>query len=498
MSGVRVSPALAGLLGLLAWAAFFWSGPLVNDVAWQLWIGRQINGGATLYGDILEVNPPLWFWIGAGIERLSAVTGLAGERWLGLAFLGYAALSLLVTLRLIEDRRGQSAAALALVASLFLTSPYAHLQREQFLLMAVLPYLALAARRAEGKEVPKGLAFAVGLVAAPGLALKHHFLIFPALVEAWLWWRRRRFDIRAEHVALAAAALLYAGAVLAFAPAYLGTMLPLLRASYHGYNPALWTLLIQPGIVVAMFALASALLGRGRLGALGEAAAVGTAAFVIVFIVQGKDFHYQAIPALGLALLTLFALLLAGGRGDGRGDGRLVALLGLGVSLMVPLKSGGARHDEAFVQAVSGLGAGEGVAMLSASQALAWPAMYERDLAYRARTMGLWMVLSPWEAELERTGDKRMAALGIAVRRELAAEIACRRPGMVVADTRYNENAPGGDLLAWFAAEPRFRAAMAGYREVQPTGFLRRFVPAEPVAGACVPADLKAMTRPLP
>ena len=41
------------------------------------------------------------------------------------------------------------AAALALVACLFLTSPYAHLQREQFLLMAVLPYVALAARRAE-------------------------------------------------------------------------------------------------------------------------------------------------------------------------------------------------------------------------------------------------------------------------------------------------------------------------------------------------------------
>ena len=67
-----VGPAAVGLAGLLLWAVVFWSGPLVNDVGWQLWIGREMNRGASLYGDILEVNPPLWFWIGAGIERLAA------------------------------------------------------------------------------------------------------------------------------------------------------------------------------------------------------------------------------------------------------------------------------------------------------------------------------------------------------------------------------------------------------------------------------------------
>jgi hypothetical protein len=112
--------------------------------------------------------------------------------------------------------------------------------------------------------------------------------------------------------------------------------------------------------------------------------------------------------------------------------------------------------------------------------------------------MGLWMVLSPWRAELEQSGDRKMAALATAVRRELAAEIACRRPALVVVDTRYDEDTPGGDLLNWFAAEPRFRAALAGYREVPRTGNLRRFRPASPTAAACVPADLTAMTRPLP
>jgi hypothetical protein len=108
------------------------------------------------------------------------------------------------------------------------------------------------------------------------------------------------------------------------------------------------------------------------------------------------------------------------------------------------------------------------------------------------------MVLSPWRAELERSEDRRMAALGTAVRREMAAEISCRQPKLVVIDARYDEDAPGGDLLAWFLQEPRFAQALAGYREERPVAYLRRFVPSGANTQGCVPADLMAITGPLP
>lgn len=83
--------------------------------------------------------------------------------------------------------------------------------------------------------------------------------------------------------------------------------------------------------------------------------------------------------------------------------------------------------------------------------------------------------------------------------RKNAAWIARQRPAMVIVDRFYDEDAPGGDVLAWMMAEPRFRAALAGYREIAPVAVLRRFVP---VAGggteACVPADLTALTTALP
>jgi hypothetical protein len=252
-------------------------------------------------------------------------------------------------------------------------------------------------------------------------------------------------------------------------------MLPLLQASYHGYNPPLWTLLLQPALMVAAFALGAALLGRRQLQAFGAAAAVGTAAFAIVFMLQGKNFQYQAIPALGLALMVLTGVLI--GRS---GTARLVATAGLLFALLVPLKAGGARHDRVFVQAVQGLSPGDGVAMLSASQALAWPAMYNSGLAYRARIMGLWMVLSPWQAELERSGNGRMTALGHRGRRELGGRDRLRRPGN--GDRRQPSTTTAGSGLetcfAWLMRQPTASVSRwPGYRRVQQVFVLRRFVP---------------------
>jgi hypothetical protein len=361
----------------------------------------------------------------------------------------------------------------------------------------VLPYVALLSRRVEAAAVPLGLAFAVGLVAAPGLALKHHFLLLPLFLEAWFWWRQRRFSIRPEHLALAAAALAYAAAVLVVTPEYLAVMLPLLRASYHGYNPALWILLLQPGVIVALFALAAAVLGRRVLPALGQAAAVGAGALVLVFVWQGKNFHYQAIPALGLALLTLLCLLLVDRQGGKSQDGRLVAIVGLCVALWVPFKAGLARFDAIFLEATAPLRPGQAVTIVSPSQALAWPAVYERGLGWPARTMGQWMLLAPWQTERQGQSDPSLLALGDAVRAETAATIACRRPDMVIVDKFYDEDAPGGDVFAWFMRDPRFRTAMASYREEKPVAVLRRFVRTGD-RGGCIPQDLRALSRPLP
>jgi hypothetical protein len=79
-----------------------------------------------------------------------------------------AALSLLVR-RLLEGQR-ERGRGLGLVAALLLTSPYAHLQREQFVLMSILP-ISRWRRGGRGKEVGRSRAGAgAGCWPRPGCA----------------------------------------------------------------------------------------------------------------------------------------------------------------------------------------------------------------------------------------------------------------------------------------------------------------------------------------
>jgi hypothetical protein len=75
---------LAAIIAILAQL------PPNNDVAWQLWIGRQLAGGAVLYRDIVEINPPLWFWLAVPIVQAANLLGISGTAAV-VGFLGVAA-----------------------------------------------------------------------------------------------------------------------------------------------------------------------------------------------------------------------------------------------------------------------------------------------------------------------------------------------------------------------------------------------------------------------
>lgn len=189
---LRHLPALAALTGASAWLALCWHGPITNDVMWQLWIGQRLNAGATLYVDIMEINPPLWFWLAAGLEGLAGPAGLSSFHALLLVFASATLAAALLGLRLAKSRTERWAFVAALLLFLFLTSYYSLGQREQFAFLVSSPLLLLAARRAQVHKVAPRLAFAAGMLAAPGLLLKPYFLLAPLLLEAWLAFRAKR------------------------------------------------------------------------------------------------------------------------------------------------------------------------------------------------------------------------------------------------------------------------------------------------------------------
>src|SRR5690349_5890547 len=91
-----VALALTAVLTL-----FRLSGTVDSDVAWQLWIARRLHEGADLYRDIIETNPPLWFWMALPVDRLAAILGVRVDSALIAVMGGLAALSLAATSRFI-------------------------------------------------------------------------------------------------------------------------------------------------------------------------------------------------------------------------------------------------------------------------------------------------------------------------------------------------------------------------------------------------------------
>src|SRR5690349_22613134 len=83
------------------------SGTVDSDVAWQLWIAGRIHAGAQLYRDIIEVNPPLWFWMALPVDALAGLFDLRPETVLVFAVGGLVMLALIALDRLTTFTNGR-------------------------------------------------------------------------------------------------------------------------------------------------------------------------------------------------------------------------------------------------------------------------------------------------------------------------------------------------------------------------------------------------------
>src|SRR6059058_5481736 len=95
-------PLFCAILLALAVAALRLTGTVDSDVASQLWIAQRIHEGARLYRDIIEVNPPLWFWMALPVDRLATLLRWPATSVLIGAFGLLVALSLTATERLLR------------------------------------------------------------------------------------------------------------------------------------------------------------------------------------------------------------------------------------------------------------------------------------------------------------------------------------------------------------------------------------------------------------
>ena len=458
-------PEIVGAAVALVFASFCLNVVPGPDVAWQLWSAHQIRMGARLYVDIVETNPPLWFWEALPIDWASELLHIPSHVLLVAVTGCLAALSVWSTGRLIKAIPARWRAMLLVYAALtLLLMPLVDTgQKEQLMLIGALPYAALAAARRKGQAVAPLFAIAIAAAAAFGFALKHYFLAVPFFLELWLLAAQRRAyrPFRPETITLAVLAILYAALVVTITPTFFTTMLPINRLAYASVENTTFSDMFRPIQAYWLIALAPLLVefGAFRRSPLAVAMMVSTLGFGLAWLIQFRGFPYHSIPVSGCLMMALACLVVENGRMM-----RPATLVAMPTIILLPLGFtvwyGPFPDDFRPISRamMTGVGPRESVAFVNYQAVFSWPLSLYRDAPYPSRQYSMWILGA---VARDRGRTPALTQLGREVVEQTTQDYRCAQPVRIIFSRM---SAGGRDVKSWFDASPAFVDLMSHYR----------------------------------
>lgn len=455
---------LFGTVGLYLLLAYLI--PPGADTLWRLHIARGILNGQTLYRDIIEVNPPLWFWGAMPAAALGGYPALVVINLL--AGLAGAALFGALT-RLTLSPKASFVATLGLLAGLLLVSVGEIGQREQAFLLACAVWSAIAAARIEGKSIPAWLVITATIFAAYGFALKHYFVLVPIVIEGLILWLTKRAwrPFRLETILLVGLAGLYALIVIYVTPDFLGRVLGLVQASYFGFGPwnSVGPIERQLRLVMqcsfGLVPLIGLYLTRDKTTLL-RVLVTALAVSLVVVMLQQKGWRYHLICANGLAVLIMVLLWEGVNRALAAGTAQRFIPLGFAVliwtAIVQPalsnLKTNGQPIDSVLAEIIADEPLNRHIAILSTAPDNAFFPVARAGRAHWSRHYSMWMMPGLSTSVAEPKKEVRRLAERARVLSEFTADLTCLPPDIIVGEVGYFRN-----------PEPRLFDAMTFLRE---------------------------------
>ena len=473
---------LIAITGLLIW--LLRDIPLGHDQSWYLIAVAKVLHGAWPYIDVIDVNPPLAFYMYLPPVFVAERLGLSPDH----AFVAYililACLSALwARLHLLETpglSRPYANFAAFLAFAVVIAFPIHEIgQRDPLMMIFALPYLALSIRRLEGGDTTRGSAIATGLWSALGFCLKPHFLIFPIVTEITLLLHRRQVRgwLRPELLAIGAAGAVYAVTAFALFPAYFDTIVPIALLTYFAYGAHFPITLLRPEIAFCIIAIAAYAVLRRRRGwsrSIDLLAAWTVAAFV-TYLAQNKGFPYHIMPlrvVLVFLLVSLFVARIEIGRLARITSKTIVGTLL--VLLCLTTYSDGLYRDpwaDAVRQRIETLGAHDGLYTFTAHVFIGFPLANRIDGPWVSRFSALWPI--PGAEQILATPQKFTPEQVLEARKArryvidaVVGDFERHAPGVVIVDARDTKPYFGGvkyDYLADFEKDPDFARIWRSY-----------------------------------
>ncbi len=452
-----------GILILRLWP------PLNGDAAAILSFAQRMVQGERLYRDLIDVNPPVIFWLSLPPAAFAALTGLgitsAMSAWTGCLIVLTAVLALRVY------GRPSPTLVVMVVAAVVVLASHNHSQREHQLVILTLPWLAGCLARVEGRTVPFGVGLAAGLVAAIGIAIKPYFVLPAVAVELGLLAAlgSRAWLRRPELLGMTIGGVLLVTAVLAFASAWLTEIAPLVARHYAstGWDTALEVLISEERPALALVLGLLTLHRRARVPALFGLGALAGA------MVQGKGWDYHLLPAWAALLLALGVLF-------DRPTGAAFAAIALALTvLLCPPLEAERNHPHSLERQMTELLRAEAdggpVLWLTSSIWPHFPAVLDARVQLAGPYMNQWLLQAlyrtvPLDGEGKAIYRTRHLSPDEAdVRRHMTHALLVGRPTLILVAPAREEIGFAGqpfDYLDWLAADPAAAEAIAAYHPV--------------------------------
>ncbi|HEX7966979.1 MAG TPA: hypothetical protein VF502_02075 [Stellaceae bacterium] len=481
--------------------------PLKDDIAWLLHVAQDVLRGKRLYVDDIEVNPPLIVWILMLPAEFARLTGLSAPVLADLFFAGTALGSAFWSAWLLRDYSAvfdNRAAVFAAIGAVLLIVPGVEFgQREHLLAVFALPYLCLFAQRLRHQHPSTAHALGCGAVAAVGCALKPHYAMAFAGLEALAATRGVRVW-RAETVCALVLLVGYAAAVAVFFPVYFSFIVPFARDLYGASDAPFGMLLLQSHNLLLgqsiVLLLCLTRVGGTRGDPLLLALAVFGCGTIAACFIEQKDWFYHRLPATTVVVLAI-AYWIAGVFVDHTASGRR-KLAGLAVAACALGAFGGAAADRLTPRVEFALGESAplesriedlvkrsgATRYMAFSQSLSpgFPVVDEAGAVWTSRFDSMWALRSVvWHLR------NRRGTLPWPVKRWVVTDFVRGCPELVVVDDRDDV-----DYITVLSASPQFAAAWSNYRQTAAFDGIRVFALTAGHVISAAAAHAPALARP--
>jgi hypothetical protein len=482
------APAVFALIVAAAASAVFYAqGRLHHDPSFILVATRRWLDGAVLYRDIIEINPPLIFYLTAPAVWLSNRLGVRDTVVFIWLVCGATAISLVWCSSLLDRVAVLSPARRAFIVAgcflgLLVIPAYNFGQREHLFVILALPYFLAAVFEPMGLGVRPFERMALGFYAVCGIALKPFFLLpLMGVLAANVWLKRSTrplFD--PANLTIAAGCAAYLPLAFLLYPDYLRTVLPIGLKIYGAVagnmEDAPWRLVYPPLLMAAIAALP------------GKEAPVRACLTVLVsmvlgawvaFLVQHKIWDYLILPFDSMAVVaSAVALALTWRQGRPRAVPSVILASVAAFLLASSLRDG--RYENVYAEV---LGAklkelqarGKSILVLSTNLSAAFPLIDEAGARWVGSFPYQWMIAGALTRERQAGcagSDPRCAGLESILdfaRQKNVDDLVRGTPDIVLIDVRRAKSyvpGEGFDYLATLGRDARFENAWKPYRRI--------------------------------